>query len=180
MAARAWVPPRAVDFVGAGQVDRVQRPWRDTSARGWRTDDHPLDASNLGRDHAHVARGDRRVTPAGDIRADRVHRDVPVPQYDSRSAFDLQVAERLALRLSEVTDLLLREGEGLLEVVGNLVCRGGDLLLRDAERLWRPVVEPLRVFANRGLAVLADVGQNVHDLHSKFPSVGLRDQGGPF
>jgi len=38
-----------------------------------------------------------------------------------------------ALRLGEVADLLLREDYRLLEVVGNLVFCGGDLLLRDPE-----------------------------------------------
>ncbi len=102
---------------------------------------------------------------------------MPVAKHDSRAALDLEVAKCFALSLSKVADLLLRKGDGFLEVTRNLICRSRDLFVTDPERLRRPVVELLRILADGGFAVLPDVREDSDHLLGEFRGAGLRDIG---
>ena len=74
----------AEDVVGAGGRHRVQHRRVDPPAvLRRRAGDDRLDAGDLRHDHGHERRGEHRVAPAGDVGADRRHRDVPVAEGDA-------------------------------------------------------------------------------------------------
>ena len=79
---------------------------------------------------------------------------------NARQRLDLEVGQRFALGLGEAAHLLLREGDVLLQLVGD--GRGGrvDLRAGDDERVGRPTVELQRPVADRVLAPALDVGQD--------------------
>ena len=66
--------------------------------------------ATLRRDHAHVGRRHQRELSARHVAGDAFHRDVPVSENDAGVEFNLEVAQRLPLRLGEAPHLLLREG----------------------------------------------------------------------
>jgi hypothetical protein len=57
----------------------------------------------------HVGRGDHRIAPARHVAADRIHRDVPVPEHHARQRLDLEIAQRFFLLLREIAHLRLRK-----------------------------------------------------------------------
>ena len=52
---------------------------------------HTRHASHLGREHAHVGRGNQRVLAAGHIAAHRLHRDILVTQHHAGHGLDLDI-----------------------------------------------------------------------------------------
>ena len=105
---------------------------------------NPRHPGHLGGDDTHVGRRHHRVTPARDIAADAVDRDIAVSQGHSRQGLDLDVAQRVFLYLREISDLRLGE----LNVVDGLLGQGIDqflyLCLAEAEALRRPFVKLFR------------------------------------
>ena len=80
-----------VDLVGTAEVHG-----RDDRAIGpapvWRgTGDNAFHPGHAGRDDRHMGRGDHRITPAGNVAADRTHRDVFVAQDDAGQGLNLKI-----------------------------------------------------------------------------------------
>ncbi len=96
--------------VGTGFVHGVDRGWVKSFALDrWRAGHNGFDPGHFCRNDAHLGRTEHRISAPGYIAARRVHRDVPMPQNDSRFDFDLQRPERFHLRLGELSHVLLAE-----------------------------------------------------------------------
>ena len=58
----------------------------------WRgTGNDTFHTGHAGRDDRHMRRGDHRITPAGNIAADRIHRDVLVAQDDAGQRLNFEI-----------------------------------------------------------------------------------------
>ena len=152
-----------VDLVGAGERHRghglgVRGAVGRRGAGG-----DPLDARDLGRDHAHMRRRHHRVAPARDIAADAAHRDIAMAQRDARHRLDLDIRHRFALDAGEVADLGLGEGDVLDDAGRHRGDQRVDLPGAEAKALRRPVVEFLRQRADRRVAASLDIGEDVLD-----------------
>ena len=156
-------PAQAVNFVGAGQVQRChdRRIGGALERRGGR--DHALHSGHPRRDHAHVRGGHQRILAAGHVAADAADRDVAVPEHHAGTRFDFHVVQRFKLNPCEVANLFLGEADvgDVLRVQAVLAVV--DLLTAQAERIRRPAVELLRIPANRLVAVLRNVAQYALD-----------------
>ena len=73
------------------------------------------------------------------------------------------VAQRVALDLREIADLLLREFDVFDDLLGKLAHAVLDFALAQAEVFRRPVVEFPRQVAHGCVAALLDVGEDVLD-----------------
>ena len=156
-------PAQAVDFVGAGQVQRRHdcRIRRALERRG--SGDHALHSGHPGRNHAHVRGGHQRILAAGHVAADAADRDVAVPEHHAGTGFDFHVVQRFKLDSCEVANLFLGEADvGDVPRVQSLAAIV-DLFAAQPKRFRRPAVELLRVPANGLVAVLRDVAQYALD-----------------
>ena len=125
--------------------------------------DDAFDARDFRGDDAHMGRGDHGIFSAGHVAANRVHRDILVPEDDTRKRFDLDVLQRRLLVLGEVAYLVLGKAD-VLEIAGcDLRDSGLDLVLRKAKCLRRPVVEFPGEVAHGRIAPGIDVGENALD-----------------
>ena len=151
------------NLVGAAEMhggdDRRMRPALERRRAG----DDAFHAGNLRRDDRHVRGGDHRVTPAGHVAADRVHRDVAVAEHDAGQSLHLQVAHGLLLLLREIAHLGLRKFDVLEVALGHLRDRLLDVGGRELEVLRRPLVELFRQLADGGVLAFVDLRQNVFD-----------------
>ncbi len=154
-----------VDFVGARLGQRIERGGEDALrvARRGRADDVG-DAGDLGGGDAHDGGGNERILAAGDVAADGFDRDDLLAERDAVADLGLELVQGVALALGEVGDLLLAEGEIVLEDGTHGLARGGDLGIAHAELGPLPAVEILGVAAHRGVAVLLDVVE--HGAHA--------------
>ena len=146
-----------VDLVGAGEVHGRDRRVGDDAARCGSHRRHALHAGDLRRQDRHVRRSEQRVAPAGDVGADRVDRDVLLPEEHARFDLGLEVGQRVALQLGEPADVVLDRADVVDGLLGHLCDGRRDLLVGEAERRRRPVVEALRVLAHRPVAARADI-----------------------
>ena len=89
----------------------------------------------------HVRRGDQRIFSARHVAADRIHRDVLVPEHDARQGLHLDVPQRLLLRVREVAHLLLGEVDVVEVAAREFRQRGLDLAVGEPEVLAVPAVE---------------------------------------
>lgn len=92
-----------------------------------------------------------------------IHRKIPLPQKHARLHLHLKVLQRRTLRFGEPTDIGLR----LLDVLDGLLGDGRDgflyLLVRQLEGGRTPRVELVRVLPHGGVAVGADVLDDLAD-----------------
>ena len=105
VAATAWMPPNG-DFVRASQMHRGD-DGRMRLATKRRRCNNALHPGCLGRDNAHVRRGDHRVSTPRDIAADAINWNILVPEHNARKCLHFHVAQRRTLRQCKIADLLL-------------------------------------------------------------------------
>ncbi len=162
------------NLVGAAEVhggdDRRMRAALERRRAG----DDAFDAGDLGGDDRHVRGGNHRITPAGHIAADRIHRDVAVAKHDAGQRLHFEIAHRFFLLLREIAHLRLGELDVLEVAFGHLRDGAFDVLRRQAEILRRPLVEFLRQLADRRVFLaLVDLRQDVLDGLAHFGVGGL-------
>ena len=152
-----------VDFIGAREMHCGDGGGMRLALVGRRAGDDARHAGNLGGDYAHVRRCDHRVAPARHVAADAADRYVLVPEDYARQRLDFDVAQGGALRLREIADLLLREGDvryGFLRDPGN---DSADRIRAQPEGRRRPFIILLREIAHRHVAAFGDVGEYAFD-----------------
>jgi len=110
-----------------------------------------------------MGRGDHWELAARHVAADRLHRDVPVPEDHARQRLDLDIGHRGALRLGEAPDLGLGKADVLHLSRRDLGHQGFDLGLREAEGGRRVAVELLRQRPHGGVAALLDIRERGFD-----------------
>jgi hypothetical protein len=107
-----------------------------------------------------MRRGDHRVAAARHIAADTANRDVPVAEDDPGQSLDLDILQRGALDLGEITDLRLSKFDivnGLRRNFGN---ERLDLSGAQTKARRRPFVEAFRQRAHCSIAALCDIGED--------------------
>ncbi len=88
-----------------------------------------LDARDLRRDDRHVRARQERVPTAGDVRCDRLHGHVLLPEEHAGQGLDLEVGEGGELVARHGAHLLLHEPDVLDHLVGHARHDLGDLSL---------------------------------------------------
>ena len=156
-------PAQDIDLVGAGERHCGHRLRMRRAVGRRRAGGDSFHAGHLGGDHAHMGRGDHRVTPARNVAADAADRNVAVAEDHARDRLHLHVGHRVALDLGEVADLGLGELDVLPDVGGHGSDQRVDLRRRQAEAFRRPVVELRRKGAHRRVAPGLDVGEDILD-----------------
>ena len=156
----------AVDLIRAGGEHRVQRrrvdgAWRRVGRRRRRAGDDALDAGHLGGHDAHQRRGDQRVAAARHVRADRLDRDEPLAQVDTRLQLHVELAKALALAPGKRRDLVATVIDDAPVLDAHPRDGRFDLTLRQPKGRRRPPVEPLRPLAHGLVAALADSAQDL-------------------
>ena len=153
-------PAEAVDLVRSAKVLGNHDGGIRLPLVGRRAGRDPLHPRDLRGHHAHVRGCDHRVLAARHVRADAVHRNVPMAEDDPRHRLVLDVAKGRLLDLGEVPDLGLRELDvGPLPGAYPLVA-GVDGRPAQAKVGRRPAVEAYRVLANGRVATRLDVRQH--------------------
>ena len=158
------------NLVGAAEMHRRHdRRMRPAVKRRRAGDDvlHPGDARG---DDRHMRRRHHRITPARHVAADRIHRDVPVPENDARQRLDVEIAQRRLLRFREIAHLRLGEFDVVEIALLHLADGALHLGRRQLERSRRPIVEFLRQVAHRCVLARVDVGE---DLLDRFAHLGV-------
>ena len=128
------------------------------AVHGWRRGDDAWHAGNGRGQHRHVRAGDHRELSARHVAADRLDRNVPVPEQHARERLDLDVRHRRALRLGEAPDLGLGELDVFHVAVAHLL----------AEACGFVVVEPGGHFADCVVATGLDVSKRGLDAGAHF------------
>ena len=149
-----------IDLVRAAERHRGDRGGGRHAVQRRRAGGDPLHARDLRGQHRHVGRGDHRIPPARHVAADAVDRDVLVTQADAGKRFDLDIAQRVLLRLGEAADLRLGEFDVGDHLVGQAVHQRLDFVRTQAERGGFPFVELRRQFAHRRVAARGDILQD--------------------
>ena len=161
-------PAEAQHSVGARGAHRVEHRRMDallTLRRG--AGDNLLDAGDLGDEHRHERRRQHRITPAGDVGADGVDRDQAVAEHDAVADLDLQLADGPALGGRERADLVLGEGDVLLDRDRRAARpRRSNSASETTKSAGRPAVELQRVAAHRVQPAALDV---LEDLARRGP-----------
>ena len=151
------------DLVGAGHRHGCHDGGMRRALVRRRRGDDALHARHLGREYAHVGRGQQRVLAARDVAAHGVDRDVFVAEHHAGIGFNLDVLHRVALDLREVAHLLLRERD-VLDLAWRQALAGlldvGD---GQAEVGWVPLVELAAELAHRVVAAQFDCLDDVLD-----------------
>jgi hypothetical protein len=122
-------------------------------------------AGDFRSDHRHMRRGQQRIFPARHITADRIDRDILVPEHDARQSLHFDIFHRIALVLGEIAHLLLRKLDVVDVSLGKLRDTVLDFSVGQPVVLAVPLVECRRQFTNRVIAALLDVGEN--SFHSR-------------
>src|SRR6185312_8882047 len=128
-----------------------------------RAGDDPRNPRHLRHRDGHDRGGDQRVAAARRVGADRVHRQMLVPQHHPGQGFDLDVMQALSLQPGEVAHLVEGELQVTLQLVGDRLLGLGDGLGPDPEVLRAPVVEPRRVAAHGRQTLALDRRQDLGD-----------------
>jgi hypothetical protein len=162
------------DLVRAGEVQGCDGLGGDLSADRRGAGRYPRNAGDFGGDDRHVGRGDQGIAAAGDVGSRGRDRYVLLPEEHAGLRLDLEIVQRFLLQLGEVAHPRLDR----LDVLDRLPRNGRDDLFDrlgvQPELGGRPAVELLGVLADRGVAALADVGDDLGDgLADLFSSCGV-------
>ena len=98
-------PAQHQDLVGAGEMHRRDDGRMRAALERRRRGHDALHPGDLGRQHAHMRRGDHRVFAARHVAADRIDRDVLVAEHHARQRLDLDVAQGGLLRFGKAADI---------------------------------------------------------------------------
>ena len=158
-------PAEDIDLIGPRELHRRHGRGGDLAADRRRARHDARHPGDLGRDDRHVRRGGQRVLSAGDVGARGLNGDVLLAEEHPGQRLDLDVDERVPLRLRERAHLLLHEHD----VVDDLLVEGRhdlcDAGVVESEGLGAPLVELLRVLPYGRVAVVADVvDDRIHSL----------------
>ena len=170
-------PAEQIDLVRAGQAHRRHRRGRDLAVDRRSAGHHPRHARHLRGHDRHVGGGGQRVPAAGDVGADRGHRDMPVAQDDSGPGLDLEVGHRVrAGACAKVRTCSWTNPMSSSTCAGSRGDQLVDLLGGEPERLGAPAVEPLGVRPHCGIAALPDVGDDAGDAVPHFVLCGVGER----
>lgn len=134
-------PAEQVDLVRPAEVHRHDRRGGDLPVDRRRARGDTPHSGDLRRHDRHVGGGDERIPATRDVRAGRRDRDRPLAEEDPGHRLDLEVRQRIALRLGEPADVRL----GGPDVVHDLPGKAGD----DPFHLLGIEPEPRRGYGRR-------------------------------
>jgi hypothetical protein len=153
-------PAQKKDFVGAAERHRGDGLGVRSAIGRRRAGDDPLHARDLGGDDAHVGRRDHRIAAARHVAADARDRDALVAEGHARQGGDLDVLERVLLRLRKAADLRLGERDVVDRLLGDAGDKGIDLGLAQAKAGRVPPIESFGVRAHRLVAARLNIGKD--------------------
>ena len=145
----------------------------------WCCRNDALHTRHLGREHAHVGRGDHGVLAPGHVAAHSVHGDVFVPQHHTGQGLHLDIEHAGALHLRKVANLFLREVDVFGFARAELLHGGFNVGAAEAKVGRVPLVKLARISTHRVVALLLHVLQNGLDSGAHV-GVGLGQGGGIF
>src|SRR5580704_1421219 len=128
---------------------------------------------NLRCDDTHMCRGHKRVFSAGNIATNGFDRNIIMAEHNSGKRLRLDISHGGTLYLGENANLGLRKLDVIQFPARELRQALLNLLLRQTERGWIPLVELLRDFAQGSLTAGFDVLKNPSDDIANLLRFGL-------
>ena len=159
------------NLVGAAEMHRRHDRGMRPAVKRRRAGDDVLHPGDAGGDDRHMRRRHHRIAPARHVTADRIHRNVAVPEHHAGQRLDVEIAQRFLLLLGEVAHLRLGELDVVEIALLHLADGALDFGWAELERGRRPVVEFLRQVAHGGILARIDIGKDFLD---RLAHLGVR------